>query len=366
MKKVAVVGAAGYAGIEAVRLVLGHPRLRPDPGDLGGRCRASAVSSVYPALAGADRLSRSPRRIADAIAAAAEVALLGRPAHRSARAGASAARAGRDGHRPVGGLPAPGPCRLRGVVRRRPHVARAAARGGVRPAGAGPLAASGRAARRMSRAAIRPPRRWPRCPRSQRASSIGDRIVVDAKSGVSGAGRSRQREHALRRPSTRRSRPTRSLRIGTRPRSSRRSRRLRAGRRCRSSSRRTSCRCPAGCSPPSTSTSRPDFTTADAVELYRGSLRRRAVRLRARRWGTCLRPPRCAARTARRSASPSTSGRNTLVAACAIDNLVKGAAGQAVQCLNAVLGYPETEGPRPTRHRSSDARPHPRTRESPP
>jgi N-acetyl-gamma-glutamyl-phosphate reductase len=34
---------------------------------------------------------------------------------------------------------------------------------------------------------------------------------------------------------------------------------------------------------------------------------------------------------------------HTLVAACAIDNLVKGAAGQAVQCLNAVLGYPETE-----------------------
>jgi N-acetyl-gamma-glutamyl-phosphate reductase len=35
---------------------------------------------------------------------------------------------------------------------------------------------------------------------------------------------------------------------------------------------------------------------------------------------------------------------NTLVAACAIDNLGKGAAGQAVQCANAVLGYPETEG----------------------
>jgi N-acetyl-gamma-glutamyl-phosphate reductase len=35
---------------------------------------------------------------------------------------------------------------------------------------------------------------------------------------------------------------------------------------------------------------------------------------------------------------------STLIAACAIDNLVKGAAGQAVQCLNAVLGYPETEG----------------------
>jgi N-acetyl-gamma-glutamyl-phosphate reductase len=33
-----------------------------------------------------------------------------------------------------------------------------------------------------------------------------------------------------------------------------------------------------------------------------------------------------------------------VVAICAIDNLVKGAAGQALQCLNLVQGYPETEG----------------------
>jgi len=35
---------------------------------------------------------------------------------------------------------------------------------------------------------------------------------------------------------------------------------------------------------------------------------------------------------------------NTLIALCAIDNLGKGAAGQAVQCLNAALGYSETMG----------------------
>jgi len=34
----------------------------------------------------------------------------------------------------------------------------------------------------------------------------------------------------------------------------------------------------------------------------------------------------------------------TLVVACAIDNLVKGAAGQAVQCANLVLGFNETAG----------------------
>ncbi len=33
-----------------------------------------------------------------------------------------------------------------------------------------------------------------------------------------------------------------------------------------------------------------------------------------------------------------------VIAICALDNLVKGAAGQAVQCANAVLGWPETTG----------------------
>jgi N-acetyl-gamma-glutamyl-phosphate reductase len=35
---------------------------------------------------------------------------------------------------------------------------------------------------------------------------------------------------------------------------------------------------------------------------------------------------------------------HTLVVTCAIDNLVKGTAGQAIQCANLVLGLPETEG----------------------
>ena len=34
----------------------------------------------------------------------------------------------------------------------------------------------------------------------------------------------------------------------------------------------------------------------------------------------------------------------TLVAVCAIDNLVKGAGGAAVQSMNLALGWPETEG----------------------
>ncbi|MGH9083753.1 MAG: N-acetyl-gamma-glutamyl-phosphate reductase, partial [Acidimicrobiales bacterium] len=33
-----------------------------------------------------------------------------------------------------------------------------------------------------------------------------------------------------------------------------------------------------------------------------------------------------------------------LVVLCALDNLVKGAAGQAIQCANTVLGLPEVAG----------------------
>ena len=36
--------------------------------------------------------------------------------------------------------------------------------------------------------------------------------------------------------------------------------------------------------------------------------------------------------------------RQTTTATCVIDNLVKGAAGQAIQALNASLGWPEPTG----------------------
>ena len=37
-------------------------------------------------------------------------------------------------------------------------------------------------------------------------------------------------------------------------------------------------------------------------------------------------------------------GRDTVVVLSTIDNLVKGASGQAVQCLNIMFGLPETRG----------------------
>ena len=40
----------------------------------------------------------------------------------------------------------------------------------------------------------------------------------------------------------------------------------------------------------------------------------------------------------------STRAPGWLLALCAIDNLGKGAAGQAIQCANVALGLPETAG----------------------
>ena len=52
----------------------------------------------------------------------------------------------------------------------------------------------------------------------------------------------------------------------------------------------------------------------------------------------------CGARTCARSRSGSTPAAGAVVAAAAIDNLVKGAAGQAVQNANLMLGLDETAG----------------------
>jgi N-acetyl-gamma-glutamyl-phosphate reductase len=85
------------------------------------------------------------------------------------------------------------------------------------------------------------------------------------------------------------------------------------------------------------------FTAQEAVELYRGRYRKEPF-VHVHEAGVM--PSTAEVRgTNRASIGVTVDERtNTLIAACAIDNLGKGAAGQAVQCLNAVLGYPETEG----------------------
>ncbi len=77
MKKAAVIGAAGYAGVEAVRLLLAHPdfeltRITSDS-DAG-----KPLTELYPALQGSCELVFEPHDVA-AVAAAAEVAFLAVP-----------------------------------------------------------------------------------------------------------------------------------------------------------------------------------------------------------------------------------------------------------------------------------------------
>ena len=71
-----VVGAAGYAGIETVRLLLGHPDIELR-GATSGSDAGKAVAAVYPALAGADLTFED--LAADEIAARAGVAFLAVP-----------------------------------------------------------------------------------------------------------------------------------------------------------------------------------------------------------------------------------------------------------------------------------------------
>ena len=73
-----------------------------------------------------------------------------------------------------------------------------------------------------------------------------------------------------------------------------------------------------------------------------GVLRRRAVRGRERR--LARRRRRRSARTPRTSPCATTRAPNTVLAIGALDNLVKGASGQAIQSANLLLGLPETIG----------------------
>ena len=84
------------------------------------------------------------------------------------------------------------------------------------------------------------------------------------------------------------------------------------------------------------------LSTADVMDALHARLRPRALR----------RGHRCApvdeghrrARTAPTSRRGWTSAPAGCCALCALDNLVKGASGQAVQCANVALGLPETTG----------------------
>jgi N-acetyl-gamma-glutamyl-phosphate reductase len=74
---VAVIGAAGYAGIEAVRWVLGHPRLELTLATSGADA-GRVISDVYPSLAGTTDLKFAEPDV-DVISSSAAVAILAVP-----------------------------------------------------------------------------------------------------------------------------------------------------------------------------------------------------------------------------------------------------------------------------------------------
>lgn len=339
MTSVAVVGAAGYAGIEAVRLVLGHPRLSlalaTSAADAG-----KPIASVYPALVGATDLS-FVEPSADAIADAAEVALLAVPHTAAVALAVPLLAAG------VTVIDLSADFRLLdpavyekwyGVTHAAPELLPEAVYG---------LPELDRS-RLLDSKLVACPGCYPTATALAAAPALGagaatnSRIVVDAKSGVSGAGRSltagahyvaaNESVRAYSAGGTHRHTPEieqtlswvagRDISVVFTPHLVPMNRGL-------------------------LSTVyldvAPGFTTADAIALYRerfagepfvhihdaGSMPGTADVVGSNRAAIGL------------AVDERTS---TLVATCAIDNLVKGAAGQAVQCLNAVLGYSEIEG----------------------
>jgi len=338
MVEVAVVGAAGYAGIEAVRLVLAHPQLSlalaTSAADAG-----KPIGSVYPALSGVTDLSFSEPD-ADAIGATSQVALLAVP-HTAALAlvpellargvtvvdmsadyrlkdaatyeawyGATHSSAELLGEA-VFGLPELDRSRLFG--------ARLVACPGCYPT-ATTLAA---------------------LPALESGRGAGNRVIVDAKSGVSGAGRSATAGTHY----TTVNESVQPYKVGSHRHTPEIEQALSVA-----AGRDMSVIFTPHLIPMSRgllSTVYIDvaggLTTAEAVETYRDRYRDEPF-VHVHDAGTM--PSTAEVRGTNRAAiGVVVDGRtNTLVAACAIDNLGKGAAGQAVQCLNAVLGYPETEG----------------------
>ena len=339
MIDVAVVGAAGYAGIEAVRLVLGHPRLRlvlATSGADAGR----PVAEVYPALAGATDLE-FVEPSADAIAGAAKVALLAVP-HTAAielavpllKAGLTVIDLSADFrladpavYEQWYGVAHGAPGLLEEAVYGLPELDRS------RLPGSRLVACPGCYPTATALAAV---------PALEAGIATNTLIVVDAKSGVSGAGRSLtasthfaaanesvraykmggQHRHTPEIEQTLSQAAGRNVSVIFTPHLVPMTRGLLST---------VYLDVPAG------------FTTADAIAEYRSRFSGEPF---VHVHDADVTPSTADVAGSNRAAiGLAVDARTcTLVATCAIDNLVKGAAGQAVQCLNAVLGYPETEG----------------------
>lgn len=338
MVSVAVIGAAGYTGAEAVRWVLGHPRLTlaavTSTADAG-----RSLSDVYPAFASStDIRFQAPdtERIADV----ADVALLAVP-HTAALALAPALlEAGvtvidlsadfrlRDAsvYEAWYGVPHASPTLLEQAVYGLPELDRS------RLPGARLVACPGCYPTATVLAAL---------PMLASGAWAGGPVRVDAKSGVSGAGRTpSEASHFVSADGA-----VSPYKVGSHRHTPEIEQAL-------STAAASDVR--VIFAPHLVPMSRgllstvyldvaPGFTTSDAVATYRAHY---ATEPFVRVADPFSMPSTAEVRGSNRaSVGVYVDDRtSTLVVACAIDNLGKGAAGQAVQCLNASLGFPETEG----------------------
>jgi N-acetyl-gamma-glutamyl-phosphate reductase len=337
MVDVAVVGAAGYTGIEAVRLVLGHPRLRLT-------CATSAadagkpVAAVYPALTGATGLAFSEPDVA-AIAGSANLAFLAVP-HTAAMAMVDELLAAG-----VTVIDLSADFRLTdpavyeewyGVE----HTATALL--GEAVFGLPELDRSGLPGARL----VACPGCYPTAttlaamPALEAGVVTSTKIVVDAKSGVSGAGRSASAgTHFVTVNES-----FAPYKVAGHRHTPEIEQALSAAARRDVSVVFTPHLVPMSRGIISTVYLDVDgLTTDEAVALYK---KRYAEEPFVHVHDAGSMPSTAEVRGSNRAAiGVAVDGRtNTLIAVAAIDNLGKGAAGQAVQCANAVLGFPETDG----------------------
>jgi N-acetyl-gamma-glutamyl-phosphate reductase len=339
MIDVAVVGAAGYAGIEAVRLVLGHPRLRLTL----ATSRADAgkpLASVYPALAGAtDLVFVEP--VAQAIPDVARVALLAVP-HTAAielavpllEAGVTVIDLSADfrlkdaaTYEEWYGTPHTAVEFLGEAVYGLPELDRS------QLAGARLVACAGCYPTATVLAAM---------PALEGGVVQASHFVVDAKSGVSGAGRS----PAAATHFVAANEAVSAYRVGGRHRHTpeiEQTLSAIAGREIKVTFTPHLVPMNRGLLSTVYFDVPDDFSTSDAVALYSA---RYADEPFVHVHPAGSQPSTAEVTGSNRAAIGVAVDKrtHTLIATCAIDNLVKGASGQAVQCLNAVLGYPETEG----------------------
>lgn len=335
---VAVVGAAGYSGIEAVRWVLAHPRFEltraTSAADAGKR-----LDAVYPALRGLIDLSFSAPDASD-IAANAQIAFLAVP-HTAAMAmapqlvehGVTVIDLSADFrltdasvYEAWYGVAHTAPALLGKAVYGLPEIDRYAL------VGASLIACPGCYPTATILAAA---------PVLEAGIAIGSRVIVDAKSGVSGAGRSASAtthycavNEALV-----------SYKVGSHRHTPEMEQALSiaAGRALCVSFTPHLVPMTRGLLSTVYLEVGDGFTTADAVELYK-------TRYDAEPFvSVCdlgVMPSTADVRgTNRASIGVHVDERTrTLTVSSAIDNLGKGSAGQAIQCANAVMGFDETTG----------------------